>query len=110
MIHEFDPIIYPCKLWIIVDKSTKIISEEFNDYNNNLLGDFHNETCRLEAFAMMAVSKRNMEFGIILFFRDKKSMISGTVAHECVHASKHLFEHITADPRDHETFEYLVEW
>ena len=110
IVHEFDPVIYPFKIWIVINKTPDIIAEKFNDYDGNSLNfeiEYMNKT---DAFTAMVQSKDNHKYGAVLFFPNKKSMTFEIVAHESSHAAKHLFEHIGADIREHEPFEYVIGW
>jgi hypothetical protein len=59
---------------------------------------------------MPVARKENAAFGVIIFFRSKKSMSYELVAHESSHAAKYLFAHINADIKEHEPFEYVIGW
>ena len=109
-IHEFDPVIYPYKLWVIIGKKPTSIANKFNEYSGNPIDFIDRDTNGLEAFTMPVVRKENSKFGVIIFFRSKKSMSYELVAHESSHAAKYLFEHIGADVKEHEPFEYVVGW
>ena len=109
-IHRFDPIIYPYKLWVIINNSPIGIEEKFNEYNGNPIEFIDRDTMRHEAFTMPVISKEHPEYGVIIFLRSKKSMTYELVAHESSHAAKYLFEHIGSDMKEHEPFEYVVGW
>jgi hypothetical protein len=109
-IHEFNPVIYPYRLWIIIDKKPDAISDIFNEYSGKPIEFIDRDTAMLEAFTMLVARKENEVFGVIIFFRSKKSMSYELVAHESSHAAKYLFEHINADIKEHEPFEYVIGW
>lgn len=109
-IHEFNPIIYPYRLWIVVDKSPKAISDKFDEYSGKPIENIERDTKNLAAFTMPVVSKENPEYGVIIFMRSRKSMTFELVAHESSHAAKYLFEHIGADMKEHEPFEFAIGW
>ena len=109
-VYEFDPVIYPYLVWIVVGKTTDVITETFNDCECKPIKDLENDTKNLNAFAMPVAHKSNSSYGVVLYFRNKKSMSYEIVAHEASHAAKFLFSHIQADTRDHEPFEYVVGW
>lgn len=109
-IHEFDPVIYPFKLWIIIDKSPNAISDNFDEYSGKPIEFIDRDTKGLEAFTMPVIRKENPKFGVIIFLRSRKSMSFELVAHESSHAAKYLFEHIGAEVKEHEPFEYVVGW
>lgn len=109
-IHEFDPVIYPYRIWIIIDKIPNIIAEHFDEYNGNRIEFIDRDTNMLCAFTMPVRRKENPCFGVVIFFRSKQSMSFELVAHESSHAAKYLFEHIGADIKEHEPFEYVIGW
>ena len=110
-IHEFDTVIYPFKIWVMVNKTPDVISEHFKEYNGRDIifveGDGSN---RMEAFSMKVRKKDNSMYGALIFFRNRKDMSAGLIAHESSHAAKYLFEHISADMNEHEPFEYVLEF
>jgi hypothetical protein len=110
IIHEFDPVIYPYKLWVVVAKSPIDIAERFNGYNNKPIENIVEDTKQLDAFVMQVQRKSDSMLGALIYFSSKHIMTYGIVSHECTHAAKHLFEHINANINPHEPFEYIVEW
>lgn len=109
-IHEFHAVIYPYRIWVVINRNVGVIKEHFNDYDCNPIETLEKDTDQLEAFAMQVVKKDTKKLGTVLFFRNKASMNFDLVAHESVHAAKHLFERISADITPAEPFEYLVGW
>lgn len=109
-IHEFDPVIYPYKLWVIIAPHPDIIEEKFDEYTGGRIVFVPGDVDRSDAFVMPVSRKENPKFGVIVFFRSKKSMSYNIVAHESSHAAKYLFDHIGADVKEHEPFEYVVGW
>lgn len=108
--YEFNPEIYPYMVWIYVSGDPNNISAAFNGYDGKCIEKIDADTAGLEAFAMPVVRKENPRFGVVIFFRSKESMSYELVAHESTHAGKYLFEHIGANIREHEPFEFLVGW
>jgi hypothetical protein len=108
-VYKFDPVIYPYKLWIIIDKTPNDIANKFNEYDNTPMYYVDTDTKRHEAFTMPVVSKENPEYGVVIFFRSK-NMSYELVSHEASHAAKYMFSHIGASVVDHEPFEYVVGW
>lgn len=110
IIQEFDPVIYPFRVWVIIDKTPNVIADNFKEYNGNVIEFITSDTNRLQAFTMPVQSIENPMYGVVLFFRSKRSMTYEVVAHESSHAAKYLFEHINAEMKEHEPFEYVVGW
>ena len=109
-IHEFDPVIYPYKLWIIVDKNRSNIADNFKHVDGKRIKNIAKNTKNLAAFVMPVVSKKNPEFGVIICFYSIDCITFEIVAHESSHAAKYLFKHINADINEHEPFEFAVGW
>lgn len=109
-IHEFDPVIYPYKLWVIISKDPTSITDNFLQYNGDPIVDIEKDTEMLGAFTMPVTDKKQTSFGVIIFFRSKNDINYNIAAHEASHAAKYLFDHIGADVKHHEPFEYVVGW
>lgn len=111
-IYEFDTVIYPFNIWILVNETPDIIPEYFKEYSGQeMIFTDDDEANRMNAFSMKVISKdKNPTYGALLYFRSKESMEPGLIAHESSHAAKFLFEHICADMRKHEPFEYVLEF
>jgi hypothetical protein len=108
-IRMFDPVIYPFKIWIIIDKKPDIIAENFREYDGKkVIFTDDDGTKRQEAFSMMV--QNDEYYGAVIYFRSKESICYELAAHEASHTAKHISEHIGADTRPHEYFEYLVGW
>lgn len=110
MIHEFNPVIYPYRVWVIIDRTPAVIQEQFDGYDRSPIKNLVDDTKNLEAFAMPGSYKESSNYGVIIYFRSKKSMTYELVAHESSHAAKYLFDHIGADIKEHEPFEYVIGW
>ena len=110
-IHEFNPVIYPYKVWIVINKNPAGIADRFKEYDGSKIVFAQGDVDRSEAFTMPVQSKEKpLFYGVVLFFRSKKSMSYELVAHEASHAAKYLFDHIGADVSHHEPFEYVIGW
>lgn len=111
IIREFDPVIYPYKLWISVGVNAVDIVNEFKYYDGTDI-DESDEWVRknFKAMTLSVRKKSNRMLGVLLLFENKKNITFETVAHESCHAAKYLFEHIGADVKEHEPFEYVIGW
>jgi hypothetical protein len=107
MIHEFDTVIYPFKIWITISSNLNEITEMFFDGETKKEFSFIN-TDNYEAMALPVIKKENREIGIVICFKKHKYMRVKQISHESCHAAKYLFEHIGADIDPHEPFEYVV--
>lgn len=98
-IREFDLVIYPFRLWVVIGGTDKEISDLFLQYNGTDIGK---ETSKSEAFAMPVMSKESNHYGVVVYFVNRRVMACSAIAHESSHAAKFLFEHIGADVKEHE--------
>ena len=108
VIQEFDPVIYPYKLWVLIAKNTDSISELFYEYSGEPL-KFAIDTTGI-AYTTPVMEKETRKYGVLIFFKSKRDMTFETVAHEASHAAKYLFSHINASIDEHEPFEYVIGW
>jgi len=111
-LHEFDPVIYPFKIWICITKDFQLILDEhFLDYQTNeriVWGEEYDDKSDAATFAVR--NKNTHKFGTLIVFANKKAMTVSTIAHEASHGAKDLFHHIGAEVKHHEPFEYLLGW
>ncbi len=107
MIHEFPTVIYPYRIWILIDKSPELIGEIFIGYESGEDIIFKEEEKAL-ASTYKVVNKKTAYCGSVLYFSKKSAKMPDVVAHEAVHAAKQCFEHINANAHPHEPLEYLV--
>ena len=112
IVHEFDPVIYPYKIWIAVSNNLNTACEMFLDADTDkdfIFSDGDNGN-KYAAMALPAIKKDGRYCGTLIPFKSKKEMSVRNIAHESSHAAKQLFEYIGADTRPHEPFEYIVGW
>ena len=107
MIHEFDPFIYPFKIWITISSNLNEITDLFFDGETNEEFTFI-RTDNYEAMTFPVIKKDNRKIGVVICFKSKQYMKVKQIAHESCHAAKYLFNHIGADVEPHEPFEYAV--
>ena len=109
VVHEFNPVIYPYKIWITVSNNLDKACEMFND---DVTGNPFVFTSK-DKYAAMALPSIKIDgnyIGTLILFKSKKEMTIKNIAHESSHAAKQLFQHIGADVSEHEPFEYVVGW
>lgn len=106
-VHQFDPVIYPVKLWVSFTKDLSPIADRFKQINNK---EFNSEfkDC-LDAFTQPVIEKETGLYGIIVVFRDKKVSTS-LMAHEAAHVNQLIWTRISEDTIGMEAEAYLVQW
>lgn len=112
IVHEFDPVIYPYKIWICISNDLDNACEMFFDMETDKDFIFTDESnsSKYAAMALPAIKKDGRYCGTLIPFKSKKEMSMKNIAHESSHAAKQLFEYIGADIKQHEPFEYVVGW
>ena len=102
-IHEFDPVIYPRKLWVAV--STRYIFQiDFEGVSE------WDDTA--DAIVDCVRDKLRNLGGILVRFESKNAITIANIAHESSHIAMNIFDYIGAkvDLANQETFSYLVGW
>lgn len=101
-IHEFDPLIYPRKLWVVVGTDT--FSDRFEGVSE------WDDTA--DAIVDCVYDKQRDLGGVLVRFKSKKSMTISTISHESLHIAMNIFDYIgaKADPMNQEPLAYLVGW
>ena len=111
MIHEFDPLIYPRKVWVTYDATAKELNEMFPDGDGS--GSmFTDDMSICYGMTCKVYDTTNDKGGVLIRFSNKDSMTSWNMAHECVHAATGIFSYISAEisTSNDEPFAYLVTW
>lgn len=105
-IFEFDPQIYPRKLWVSVGASTEELQEKFGKDD---IKDF-NESYYAETYSVQ--QKEPLLGGTLIRFKDLAAMTTGNIAHEATHAALVIYDYIGGriDYSNQEPFAYLVGW
>lgn len=102
-IFEYDPVIYPLKLWIY-------IGEEFSKLNNKF--DEPIEPLDEDEDAVTYEIKQGENSGILILFRNRSVMTTQIIAHESSHAAMFIFDYINSEISTiaQEPFAYLLGW
>lgn len=110
-IHEFYPLIYPRRMWVVKGCNEEFIKDKFTER----LGEeivFENLDGNESACTVLprVKLKENGKYGHLVYIQSRLSV--GDIAHEAVHVATELFSEIgsfhTAD--NQEPFAYLVGW
>jgi hypothetical protein len=107
-IKQFDPHIYPQKLWVCIEKDFKKLNGLFSDVDDNTDLDF-GKYDNFQAVTINVIEKETRDFGVLIIFRPKY-LDCKTIAHESSHATGYMFHHIGADMDCGEPTAYLIGW
>ena len=110
VIHEFNPVIYPYKVWICLTDNGKELKKEFVDSDTNKPIDI--ELIKRHEAVVYTVRKRKNPkyFGSLLVITEKKYFTIKTIAHESTHVADNIFEHIRESKVGCESYAYFVGW
>lgn len=110
-IHQFNPEIYPRKIWVVKGGSLKQIIEMFVQTDGKELdlsdvGKYDAITCNV------MMREKPHSFGELIWYTRISKMNTDTIAHESVHAAMDIFDdvHCDVDVNNQEPFAYLVGW
>lgn len=87
MIHEFNPEIYPRRIWVVCNPNNADMLAKFKEY---IPLEYKNSTGVYNAY-----DHKNKKGGILIVFATKKDMYDmSIVAHEATHAALEIFDYI----------------
>lgn len=104
-VYQFDPQIYPRKLWVAVGVTTSELNEKFVDEIKDMDDSNDAETLPIQ-------QKEPLLGGVLVRFENLKSMRPDNIAHEATHAALEIFDYVDARIQydNQEPFAYLVGW
>lgn len=106
-IFEFNPQIYPRRLWVSVSASTEELQEKFGKevIKEDLDDSYYAETYPIQ-------QKEPLLGGVLIRFQDLKAMTPENMAHEATHAAIEIFDYCDCriDVENQEPFSYLMGW
>lgn len=107
-IHEFDPQIYPCKLWVAITTECKTLSERFEwKYDGTEIDiDFENT----DAITGLVREKDGGKVGVLIVFENRKACTISNICHEASHAVDDIWHRIGEKNVGHEANAYLAGW
>jgi len=109
IIHEFDPVIYPVKIWVSISPNLEDLKIRFKEkYSGKELN--LDEIGECEAFSYFVKLKETNKNGILISFSSKKYCHAGNITHESTHAAMDIFGHIEEKETGGEAYAYLVGW
>lgn len=104
-VYQFDPQIYPRKLWVAVGVPTEELNEKFVEEIKDIDKSADAETWPVQ-------QKEPLLGGVLVRFENLKSMLPDNIAHEATHAALEIFDYVDARIQydNQEPFAYLVGW
>jgi len=110
IIHEFDPVIYPVKLWVCITTNFEPLKERFYDSEGKTELDLEDLKDAAAAITCRVVSKEHNDVGILIVFTLHKYTDTERITHEAAHAVDFVWEYIKEDTPSPEANAYLSGW
>lgn len=101
-VHQFDPVIYPSLLWVMVgDEVPKGRFPQLDPLEENAIGQTESTN-----------DEENNKNGVMVRFRNLKEMTACNIAHESVHVAAEMMRYVGGciEVNNQEPFAYLVGW
>jgi hypothetical protein len=109
IIHQFDPVIYPVKLWVTITREYNSLAERFEQgYNNDRLNVEFLEN--KEAVTYHVREKSSKLRGVLIVYNGLNYCSVRTIAHEASHACDFIWEYIGETRKGDEAKAYLMGW
>ena len=109
--YEYDPVIYPRKLWVMPQATETDINKCFTGMNGEKLSVDDDDYFGLTFSNVM--SKAGNKYGVLVVFKGKASMTMGNICHESSHVLDAFMDvlPLAREPRGHnEHLSYLLQW
>ena len=109
-IHQFNPILYPVRLWIVITKDGESLKGDFVycDTREEIDVSIFKTS---EAITYHVVQRNSPWYkGVLVVFGDKKCMTTKNIAHESAHVADIIWKHISERAYGEEANAYLVGW
>ena len=106
--HEFDPAIYPVKLWISITNDLGAIKEKFKLYPSQQ--EISINFSQKDALAGLVYHIENKKIGVLIVFESKKCCTIENITHECYHAVDEIWKHLSEEYWGSEATAYLIGW
>lgn len=118
IIYEFDPVIYPTRLWVCKKPDGKDVSELFYPFNNagemvDSFGDVFEDIAGKYANTLIVGNKSSRMRGCLVSIFQPRGCGAGVCAHEALHYIAYLSEQFDIPLGGFDTSEplaYLEQW
>ena len=107
MIHEFDPVIYPIKLWVATDK--RMLSE-FEHMNGSEINPYISGVAMCTSYNKVLVKKSTGKYGFLITIIKKRDVTVSVMAHESAHIARFIWEYLCEEYTGTEADAYLIGW
>lgn len=110
VIHQFDPVIYPIKLWVMSEYNPALIDKLFKNQNGSKLNISRTESSNISTYDRVIVHRKSEKYGILIVLNGSVNISVGSICHEATHASRFIWGHLRELDTGIEADAYLVGW
>ena len=109
-IYQFDPFIYPFKLWVAITSDFSILAEKF--YQGYDKSELNTSFIENHEAATYIVQQKDGDkyYGSLIATTNKKYLTTKLIAHEATHSARDFWDHMNESVTGVETDAYLVGW
>lgn len=107
-IHQFDPVIYPVKLFVVKNSTPEVIHENFQLLDGGSLNTDRSIGSYASTYNKIVENKNNGKYGVLIRLFGKQG--SPELAHEATHAARVTWDWLGEDMSGAEADAYLVQW
>lgn len=116
--HEYDPVIYPLKLWVAVNPTLKQVQAEFDGLNaNKEIVEFDEQSLNKDggvvATTYPVAHRKTRQGGLLVYVFMPKHFQIRNITHEAAHCADFICEMlgVTMNSYDNgEAYAYLIGW
>ena len=109
-IYEFDPLIYPFKLWVAITSDFSSLVEKFyQGYDKSELNTSFIENHEAATYIVQQKGN-NSYYGSLIATTNKKYFTAKLMAHEATHSARDFWNHMNENITGVEADAYLVGW
>lgn len=109
IIHQFDPVIYPVRLWVTITENLEAIAERFDEHPSGKRFNVANASS-MEAFVTQVTQKKDGYIGFIVVFQKRCYCSLKTASHESAHVARFMWNHLNEIDTGIEADAYLIGW
>lgn len=109
-IHQFNPEIYPYKIWVTISNKLGNITDTFVETSLLEMVFIGDDELREASTCFVRTKLYPHYYGSVIVFNSKKYMTLKNIAHEDVHAANQLWSHVGERDTGEEANAYLVGW
>ena len=107
-IHQFDPVIYPVKLFVVKNSTQEVIHENFQLPNGDSLNTDRSVGCYATTYSRVIEDKKTSKYGVLIRLFGKQKLPE--LAHEATHAVRVIWDWLGENEPGAESDAYLVQW